>query len=310
MAQQRPGTWPQLGDLAGACFTRVGWTRGAGCKDLAELLSLEPPLKAEVELAQWVVDQRIEALVSKSTLKLDLVATIVPHHVDLEQVTRVTAAVGSGPHSQLVAQVAGSVAAVLGLPGELATVCHTADEAGEQGELLERMASGPAELTTRVVIGSSARELTDHLDEGTLLVVGAPGGSWLHRQFFGPGHRLIVNAPGGVVVVRSAPRRCFHQVVSAAGIAVGPHLLVEEARRLISHPVVPVADGGILVGILRRRALRAARGRVPVSEVMDHAVAVGAGEPLAALDELTDFFAGAPVPVVDGESRLLGVIVA
>ena len=41
---------------------------------------------------------------------------------------------------------------------------------------------------------------------------------------------------------------------------------------------------------------------------MELPVALNATDPTSAIDDLTDFYGDGPVPVVDGEHRLLGVV--
>ena len=101
---------------------------------------------------------------------------------------------------------------------------------------LEQMGAAFPELDLRVVHAQSATALVKDLPAQTLLVLGAPGGSWLQRQLFGPGHRLQVAAPGGSIVVRHAPRRCFHAMTSPSGHVAGPHLSVADAAHLFTSP--------------------------------------------------------------------------
>ncbi|MDH3399282.1 MAG: hypothetical protein OEM81_15860, partial [Acidimicrobiia bacterium] len=146
------------------------------------------------------------------------------------------------------------------------------------------------------------------LTPGTLLVVGAPGGSWLQRQLYGTGHRLLVTAPCGVVVVRSAPRRCYQSATDPTGVALGCHLTVRDALRLMRYPVVPVADEGLLVGVVRVATLAEADPALPIAAVMEPPVAIAAIEPTTAATDLREFFGDSPVPVVDTAGYLIGTI--
>jgi CBS domain-containing protein len=176
------------------------------------------------------------------------------------------------------------------------------DEAGrlyldQVGEHVERM-------DRRLERVSSAGELVSRLGDTTLLVLGAPGGSWFQRQFFGPGRRLIHAAPGGIVVVRSSPRRCFQAVEDA--IAIGPLLSVVEATSLSGLPVVPVAIDGKLVGLFRSGVEGPAGATV--EDVMEDPLFLEADDPVEASADLRSFFDGAPIPVVDRDGRLVGVL--
>jgi hypothetical protein len=139
-------------------------------------------------------------------------------------------------------------------------------------------------------------------------VVGAPGGSWFQRQLYGPGHQLAGAAPGGAIIVRNAPRRCFHASESAEGRALGPELTAGEARRLVTTPSIPVARDGRLVGVLRYDALETVSDDTLIGELMEAPVAVNPSEALGAIHEVSRFLDNGPVPVVDHRSRLVGLI--
>lgn len=91
---------------------------------------------------------------------------------------------------------------------------------------------------------------------------------------------------------------------------MGPHLSAAAARDVVRYEVVPVADAGQLVGVVRLSALREADGHLSVADVMEPPVAVEATEPLTAADDLKDFLDGGPVPVTDRRGRLIGTIPA
>ncbi len=85
---------------------RVAWTRGGGCADAANLLAGGTAMRIEGDLRTTCVRERIDALVSRKLSSFDLVPVIVPQSVDFENVERVTAAVGGGPHSPFAVAVA------------------------------------------------------------------------------------------------------------------------------------------------------------------------------------------------------------
>ena len=202
------------------------------------------------------------------------------------------------------------LATVLGLQADVATVYRDIDELPAALDRVERLAGPHPSLGRRVARASSAAGLTETLTRSSLLVVGAPGGSWFQRQLFGPGHQLAGAAPGGALIVRDAPRRCFHASVDAAGRAIGPDLTAEEARRLVDTPSIPVARGGRIVGVLRLATLAGASDETVIGELMEAPVAVSPTEPLDVIRDLSDFLDGGPVPVVDQRSRLVGIIPA
>jgi len=73
---------------------------------------------------------------------------------------------------------------------------------------------------------------------------------------------------------------------------------------------VPVAEQGRLVGVVRREALASADGGDAVASVMELPRFVRADEVLDVAIGLRAFFRGSPVPVVDDDDTLIGVITA
>jgi hypothetical protein len=272
------------------------------------VLAEEQPVALGSDLARSCVEDRVDFLVTRRASRFELIPTAVPDSIKLGATTSVTAAIGVGPHSELAALVAARLAAELGVPGELATVLRSGDTSSTAMRKLGQLAERFPRLTARAMEGTTARALIETLSPSTLLVVGAPGGSWFQRQIVGPGHRLLAAAPAGTIVVKSAPRRCYQDAVKAQGVAVSPLLALADARSLITLDTVPVAHEGRLVGILRASATAENPLGRTVADVMEPAVAVNATEPSSAAHELVDFLGRGPIPVVGGDDRLLGVI--
>ncbi len=293
-------------EVLDAATWNVGWSRGRGCSQLAEALG--SPVAVKDDWIQTCIKHKLDLLVTRRLPSFDLVPIAVPHDVELPAVRRVSAAIGEGPHSQLASQVAATLASTLGVPGELATVAHPNAPTGRPPERLAKMGAAFPELDLRVVHAQSATALVKDLPAQTLLVLGAPGGSWLQRQLFGPGHRLQVAAPGGSIVVRHAPRRCFHAAASPSGHVAGPHLSVADATHLFTGDIIPVAEAGLLTGIVRRSRLDSVPGASPIGDLMEPPVSVGAGESTKAVEEVRQFLDGGPIPVVDDSGRLIGVM--
>jgi hypothetical protein len=248
-------------------------------------------------------------LVTRRLSSFDLVSIVVPHHVEIGLVESVTAAVGDGPHSQLAATVAARVGATLRVPTAVATVYRRKDEIPAALDRLNRLGALYPNIERLAINQPSATRLVESLNPGTLLVVGAPGGSWLQRQLFGTGHRLVVRAPGGALVVRSAPRRCFQDATCPTGVAIGGDLMVKDALQILAHPLVPVAEDGRLVGSIGLSALVNADPTLSVAAVMEPPVAAAAHEPTATtIPALRGHFGDSPIPVVDSDGYLLGSI--
>lgn len=278
---------------------KVLWTRGDGCRDLA--VALGPARQVEGDLRAACIRTRAEVLVARKLTSFDLVSTAVPHEFQIDRIGEVVAAVGGGPHSALAGVVAARLADSLQVPGSLASASPSAADDDGVEAILAEVGTLVPDLPTKVVRAEGARRLVEGFAPGTLLVVGAPGGSWMQRQFFGPGRQLVVRAPAGAVVVRRAPARCFHIMDEPAGF--GPAMPIVEARRLLEGDSAPVVDEGLLVGIVRREALT---GSGTVASVMEDPVFVREDDPVEAVEALDGFVS--VVPVVDGEGRVRGVI--
>jgi hypothetical protein len=146
-------------------------------------------------------------------------------------------------------------------------------------------------------------ELVEQLDEGTLLVLGAPGGSWLSRSRTGPGARLRRTAQAGAIVVRSAPDRVFRFM--GEPVYVAPLRQADDTLRIHPQNTLAVAEGGRLVGLVRREGLIRAGGD-PVESVMEEALSVRVDETILQAWDLEPTFGKDPIPVTDHEEHLVG----
>ncbi len=281
---------------------RTVFSRGHGTAELATMLD-PSAVRVGDSLVDEVVEQRAELLVARrATAGKDLLPVLVPRDLDLHATKRVVAAVGSGPHSELAALVTAAVGEALDVPARM--VCAYDEASGEDraratvahiGELVMG-------LDAATIHGDHVGDLLDAEGEGALLVLGAPGGSFLQRQFLGAGARLIASAPVGAVVVRDAPSRVFQ--VMGEPEWVGRHLPAAEAARLHDRTALPVVDQGVVVGAVRQEDLLAADQGTPVEAVM------GAPSLVAATDlllEAKETVADHEVPVVHRE-RLVGLL--
>lgn len=284
----------------------VVWTRGDGCAELAGLLAAGEPKAADSDLRDACIRARADLLVAKKLTSFDLVGTAVPVDFDAARVTEVVAAVGGGPHSALAARVADRLAAVLGVAGSLVYGSADGDGDGAAERTLAGLSLLVPHLPGRVEQADSARSLVAALPPTALVVVGAAGGSWLQRQFFGPGKQLVVGAPGGAVVVRSAPDRCFQRMSEPDG--VGVHMLVRDVLGVMSAASAPVVDDGRLIGVVRKRALVGADPASPVGPLVEDPVFVAVDDPVDALVDVIEHLDHGPVPVVDHDGRLVGLI--
>lgn len=283
----------------------VVWTRGKGCLELAEALSGGSVNRISGDLAEACIDQRADILVSKKLPgSFDLVSVVVPVDFDPGNVTSVVATVAGGPHSVLAAETAAKIGQSLGVRAEIVSVSERGENSSSARSILEQMETVFPDLESRVVeTDEGVSGLVESLDDGALLVIGAPGGSWLQRARFGPGARLRRTAQAGAVIVRSAPDRVFRFMGDP--VYVAPLRLADDTLRVHGERTLAVAQDGMLVGLVRRDALENA-GDAAVGTVMEEAVSVRQHETLSEAWELEPTFGSDPIPVTDDEEHLVG----
>lgn len=288
----------------GDATREVVWTRGKGCSELAEILGRGQAGRIKGDLGEACIGNRADLLVSKRLPgDFDLVNVAVPVDFQPEKVTRVAAAVGGGPHSLLAAETAESIGQALGVPFEMVSASIPGDDPEEANAILDQLAAEVPAMRSRVVEVDGVTELVEGLEEGALLVLGAPGGTWLQRNVYGPGARLRRTAQAGVVLVRSAPDRVFRFMGDPVYVAPLRH--ADDTLRTHEEKMLAVAEDGILVGLVRRERLAEAGSR-PVGSVMEEAVSVRVDETLKEAAELTPTFGEDPIPVTDHEEYLVG----
>ena len=250
----------------------VVWTRGKGCAELAALLDDGEPSRIGGDLTDECVEARADLLVSRRFPgSFELVNVAVPVDFEPENVTKVVSAVAGGPHSTLAAT----------------TGALLADRLDVEAEMI------------------SAARPGEGVQEGSLLVIGAPGGSWLQRARFGPGARLRSKAQAGAVVVRSAPDRVFQHM--GEPVFVGPLRHADDTLRIHEEGVLAVADEGLLVGLVRREHLATA-GDAVVGTVMEEAVSAKVDETVSDARIHEEIFGDDPIPVTDHEEHLVGAL--
>lgn len=284
----------------------VVWTRGRGCSELAELLSSGSPNRIGGDLAEECIASRAELLVSRRLPgSFELVNVAVPIDFEPENVTKVVSAVAGGPHSVLAAQTAVILGRQLGVEAEMVSASRPGDDATDAQEILDRIGLTVSGIDGRVVEVEGIVELVEDLDDGALLVIGAPGGSWLQRARFGPGARLKSKAQAGAVIVRSAPERVFQRMEEP--VFVAPLRQADDTLRIHDQGVLAVADQGLLVGLVRRELLAGA-GDAAVGTVMEDAISAKVDETVSEARILEATFGVDPIPVTDHEEHLVGAL--
>ncbi|HEY6627596.1 MAG TPA: hypothetical protein VI193_01270 [Acidimicrobiia bacterium] len=292
-----------VGGQAGGGFSVV-WTRGKGCSELADLLAGAQSNRITGDLVEACISYRADLLVSRKLPgSFDLVNVAVPVAFVPENVTGVVATVAGGPHSILAAQTAALVGASLGVEAEMVSASGPGDDPSAAQLTLDRIAAVVPRLKGRVVGVEGISSLAQDLDEGSLLVLGAPGGSWLQRSMLGPGARLRSKAQAGAVMVRSAPERVFRWMGDP--VFVGPLRQANDTLRIHTEKVLAVADQGVLIGLVRRDRLEQS-GDTVVGSIMEEAVSAKVDETLAEARELEPTFGEDPIPVTDHEEHLVG----
>lgn len=287
---------------------RVVWSGDATCRSVAEALAADPPVRSGSDVWGSLVEARATLHVTSQMPALNRCSVAVPHDVDLRDVTNVVAAVGGGPHSLLAAATAQRIGQSLGVPGSVLTGYRSRDQRAQAQRALLDIAAAGIDLPMHAVATHHPPELVGNLASGSLVVIGAPGGSWFQRQLFGAGARLRAAAPGGVLVVRFDEPRVY-QTMSAPS-AVGPAMRVRDVLELTTDNIVMVAEHGRLVGMVHRNRLRHVEPHRPVGEVAEPPIGLDADEPIGQVALVLDEHDGGPVGVVDRYGKLIGAVAA
>ena len=291
-------TSPRGDDLA------VVWTRGRGCAELADLLAEGEPSRIAGDIEDQCITRRADLLVSRRIPgSFELISVAVPVDFQPENVTSVVATVAGGPHSLLAAETAAQLGRALGVEAEMVSAASPDDGLASAEDVLHQIGATLPELKSRVVEVEGVSELVDSLDDGALLVLGAPGGSWLQRSMFGPGARLRRTAQAGAVVVRSAPERVFRFMGDP--VYVAPLRQADDILRFHAEGTLAVADQGRLIGLVRRERLAGA-GVSPAGDLMDEAMSVRVDETMSEAWAFEPTFGADPIPVTDHEEHLVG----
>lgn len=293
---------------AGEATLRVVWTRGKGCRELAELLGNPDSPRVSGSPVDACVSEKADLLVARRLQAgFDLVDMAVPLDVEPDGLDAVVAAVAGGPNSVLAARVARRLGRALDVPASMVSAHPIESDPTEAVRIVEEIFPRVPDIEYVTMPAEDMSSLVEQLPGRTLLVFGAPGGSWFQRRLFGPGARLRSHAPAGAVVVKSAPRRVFQ--VMGEPVFVAPMLHARDTLRIRPETTLAVADAGRLIGLVRRHRLAELRPDTPVGEAMEEPVSIGQVEPVEAARPLQPMFGPDPIPVVDDEEHLVGGLV-
>lgn len=281
----------------------VVWTRGKGCLDLASVLGGDDVDRVGGDLAESCIEHRADLLIAKRLPSdFDLLNVAVPIDFEPEKVQKVVATVGGGPHSQFAAELAVRLSQGLAVPAEAVSAVDDEEDEATVSEQLAKLSESLGNVPTRVIVGG-VEELPDSLEDGALVVLGAPGGSWISRSRTGPGARLRRSAQGGVVVVRASPDRVYRFMEDPVYVAPMRH--ADDTLRLHPQGTLAVAEEGRLIGLVRRDELARA-GSSQVASVMEDARSVRVDETLVRAWDLQPEFGPDPIPVTDHDEHLVG----
>jgi len=309
---KRPGMWQTQAAMtprADPSTLRVVWTRGRGCRELAALLAGGgEPSRVQGDPAADCVAQRADLLVSRRIQpSFDLVDVAVPVDLDPSSVEAVVAAVGGGPHSLLAARVASRLGQALDVPASMVAAYPVGGDGAAADDVIRQISPAVPDIAYRTVATSGMTDLVASLLDKSLLVFGAPGGSWLQRRVSGAGAKLRSRADAGAVIVKAAPRRVFQHM--AEPLPVAPMMRAQDTLHLRSESTLAVADEGRLVGIVRRSRLAELPPDAPVEKAMEEPVSLLDTDPLEAAMPLLPLFGSDPIPVVSSNDRLVGSLV-
>lgn len=287
-------------------FERVVWTRGKGCSELAATLALGPPLRAVGELDRFLASHRAGLLVARKLSESVPTSMVSPSGYEPDGFARIAVAVSGGPHSSLAVEVGARLTTATGRPAQLISAFRRDAERADAAASLNELAEMGPELDPLLIETKEPKDLLRHVADDALLVLGAPGGSWLQRLFLGPGARLVSGASAGVVVVRRAPVRAYQ--LMGEPLYVSPHLGVQDALRITDASVLPVVEAGELVGIVSRTAMLMAGEGMSINHLMAEPRSLGVHASASDAMAVAAAQGGFPVAVVDQDRRLVGTL--
>lgn len=282
----------------------VVWTRGSGCRELAEVICGDAAIRVDSDPVATCIRTGAALMVSRRLSSFDLCSVAIPSGFSADETTGIVAAVGSGPHSSLAAAMAERIGRSLGVSASAVYAHGSSGPTPAAARILQELEERFPELRIESVGAASPEAMVQALPAGTLLVVGAPGGSWFQRQFFGPGARIKHKASGGTIVVKAAPGRVYQAM--GPPTAFGPHMRVADARVVGAGDVV-VASENTLLGLVSEAALDAADPDTPLDALVAKAAFLAPEETIEYAMDLVDDTDSKTIPVVDASGNLVGV---
>ena len=286
----------------------VAWTKGESNREVAEMLC-DLPVRLSGDFEDACIDKGIDVVISKRYPKSNIVSSVIPVAFDADAITSVAVAVGEGPHSPLAVSIAEKVADSLGVPGTAIAAFRTPEQGDLARQRLDRLVGSDSPFDTRTLRTHDPRSIADHISKETLLVHGASGGSFIERHLTGTGNRLKSRARGCVLVVRSSEPKCFQSAVSPTLFTLAPELLAADALQVMTHPFAPVASARKLLGIVRVTTLLTADPGSSIEALIEPVAGLNRKDPVRVATFERDHLGPGPLPVIDDDGYLVGVIV-
>lgn len=281
--------------------------KGESNHEVANLLC-DVPVRLGGDLDDACIDMNVDVVVSKRFPRSDLVSAVVPIAFDAEAITAVAVAVGEGPHSPLAVSIAERIAESLGVTGTAIAAYQTSDQDTDARQRLGRLVASGSSFDTLALRTPDPRSIADHISKETLLVHGAGGGSFIERHMTGTGNRLTSRARGCVLIVRSSTPKCFQSAVSPTPYALAPELLVADALQVMPYPFAPVVSARKLLGLVRVETLLNADPRSSIRASIEPVTGMNQRDPLRLATFEREHFGPGPLPVIDDDGHLVGVI--
>jgi CBS domain-containing protein len=284
----------------------VVWAGGSQARDLAEALSDGRAQRSGPNLAASCVESGAALLVLSKRSSFDLSSTATAHGFDRDKTRSIVAAVGGGPHSMLAASIADWLSLRLGVSASAVYGYSDPSDRSKAEEVLRVTLARLPGMDACTIEAPSPAAMVRMLPAGTLLVVGAPEGSWFQQRFFGPGARIRAMASSGNIVVRHSPTRIYQ--VMQDPIAYGPHMRVSDALKISDGLDVVVAEHGKLIGTVQAQSMMSVRSDLELHQVMDDGQVLAPDDTVDEAVMLTTTRRGILVPVIDAEEHLVGCV--
>lgn len=282
----------------------VVWTRGSGCRELAEVISGDAAIRVESDPAATCIRTGAGLMVSRRLSSFDLCSVAVPSGFSADETAGVVAAVGSGPHSSLAAALAQRIGHKLGVSARAVYAHGSEEQTPAADRIVKELDDQFPGLRIEAIGAASPEAMVQQLPGGTLLIVGAPGGSWFQRQFFGPGARIKHKASGGTIVVKAAPVRVYQAMEPPA--AFGPHMRVADAMAVGTGDAV-VASERTLLGVVPTAVLATADPDAELGALASEVAFLAPEEAVETAADLVEGVGISAIPVVDGSGSLVGI---